>query len=247
MQFDGCLGRAERPPTEIPTDTDRSSWCRARRRFLADRHRRTLVHTTAGRCRSGSGRNRHRCASRAQRWHWPAYCGPPPNESRDDRAWNFARADILRCREGSPERSTERTPCTGIDPGTRRTSTLNCASITGDATTEGGQRKMLHQLRKHQFASVHIDSQNTERCPASRIGPATIFPPGSITTESVDPLAWWTLLVGPRHRVPWPNAKCRPRRSDSTQPGRVTSPHALAPVADHHAEAARTGDSRFPV
>src|SRR6266480_6310991 len=41
------------------------------------------------------------------------------------RAWNFARADILRCLEGSPERSTERTPCTGIDPGTRRTSTLN--------------------------------------------------------------------------------------------------------------------------
>jgi hypothetical protein len=29
------------------------------------------------------------------------------------------------------------------------------ASIADDATTEGGQRKMLHQLRKHQLASVH--------------------------------------------------------------------------------------------
>src|SRR5205814_1457512 len=47
------------PPTEIPTDTDRSSWCRARRRFLADRRRRTPGHTTAGRYRSGFGQNRH--------------------------------------------------------------------------------------------------------------------------------------------------------------------------------------------
>src|SRR6266403_5062992 len=29
------------------------------------------------------------------------------------------------------------------------------APIAGDATAEGGQRKMLHQLRKHQLASVH--------------------------------------------------------------------------------------------
>ena len=32
------------------------------------------------------------------------------------------------------------------------------APIAGDATAEGGQRKMLHQLREHQLASVH-------RCP----------------------------------------------------------------------------------
>src|SRR5208337_3144986 len=32
---------------------------------------------------------------------------------------------------------------------------LERPSIAGDATTEGGQRKMLHQLRKHQLASVH--------------------------------------------------------------------------------------------
>src|SRR2546430_1200318 len=70
------------PPTEIPTDTDRSSWCRARRRFLADRRRRTPGHTTAGRYRSGFGQNRHRCASRGQRWHWPAYCEPLPYKSR---------------------------------------------------------------------------------------------------------------------------------------------------------------------
>jgi hypothetical protein len=53
------------------------------------------LHTTAGQCRSGFGQDR-RCARRAQRWHWPAYYEPPPNESRDDRAWNFARADVLR-------------------------------------------------------------------------------------------------------------------------------------------------------
>src|ERR1700693_4399800 len=88
------------------------------------------------------------------RRHGPAYYEPPSNESRDDRAWNFARGDILRCLEGSPERSTERTPCTGIDPSTRRTS-LERAPIAGDATTERGQRKMLHQLCKHQLASVH--------------------------------------------------------------------------------------------
>ena len=29
------------------------------------------------------------------------------------------------------------------------------ASIAGDATTEGGQRKMLHQLCKHRLASVY--------------------------------------------------------------------------------------------
>jgi len=32
------------------------------------------------------------------------------------------------------------------------------APVASDATAEGGQRKMLHQLRKHQLASVH-------RCP----------------------------------------------------------------------------------
>src|SRR5437660_839565 len=90
--------------------------------LVTDRRRRAPAHTMAGRCRSGSGQNRHRCASRAPRWHWPAYCEPPPNESRDDRAWNFVRAGILRCPEGSPEKSTVRRPCTGIDPGTRRTS-----------------------------------------------------------------------------------------------------------------------------
>src|ERR1019366_7125776 len=61
-------------------------------------------------------------ASRARRWHWPACCEPPPNESRDDTAWNFVHAGILRCPEGSPDRSTVRRPCTGTDPGTRRTS-----------------------------------------------------------------------------------------------------------------------------
>jgi hypothetical protein len=35
---------------------------------------------------------------------------------------------------------------------------FECAWIAGHATTEGGQRKMLHQLRKHQLTSVH-------RCP----------------------------------------------------------------------------------
>ena len=38
------------------------------------------------------------------------------------------------------------------------------ASIAGDATTKGGQRKMLHQLRKHQLASVH-------RCPPRSYAP----------------------------------------------------------------------------
>jgi len=32
---------------------------------------------------------------------------------------------------------------------------LELSPIAGDATAEGGQRKMLHQLRKHQLASVH--------------------------------------------------------------------------------------------
>src|SRR6516225_8348265 len=32
---------------------------------------------------------------------------------------------------------------------------LELTPITGDTTTEGGQRKMLHQLCKHQLASVH--------------------------------------------------------------------------------------------
>jgi hypothetical protein len=36
------------------------------------------------------------------------------------------------------------------------------ASIAGDATAEGGQRKILHQLRKHQLASFIDDP--TELC-----------------------------------------------------------------------------------
>src|SRR5215471_20856982 len=140
-------------PTEIRTDTDRWSWRRARRQFLVARCRRAPAHTTAVQCRSGSGRNRRRRASHARHWHWPAYCEPPPNESRDDRAWNFVHAGILRCPAGSLDKSTVRKPYKGTDPGKRLH--LELTTIAGDTTTEGGQRKMLHQLCKHQLASVH--------------------------------------------------------------------------------------------
>src|SRR5438445_2297562 len=44
------------------------------------------------------------------------------------------------------------------------------ASIAGDATAEGGQRKVLHQLRKHQLASVHRWPPRSYASQGGRIG-----------------------------------------------------------------------------
>ena len=84
------------------------------------------AHTTAGRS-IRLWQNRHRCASRAQRWHWPAYTSHRRTNPEMIELGTCARRHTSMSRRLS-RKVSERTPCTGIDPGTRRTS-LERASI----------------------------------------------------------------------------------------------------------------------
>jgi len=73
--------------------------------------------TRVARCRSGPGRNRHRCASRESRWRRREWSATRGRGTPCGTAWRSSSADTLRHRASSRDRLTARRPSPDIGPG----------------------------------------------------------------------------------------------------------------------------------
>ena len=124
VQFDGGLVLAEPGPREqrqTQVDGGRIQAYRLWSRSTPIGSRRRV----AGPCRSGPGRSRRRCASRASRWRRPGCCAPPCRGSPRGRACRASSAGTPRCRAGSRGRSTARSHRSETGPSRRNSSAGN--------------------------------------------------------------------------------------------------------------------------
>ena len=115
------------------------------------------------------GRSRRRFASRAPRWRRPTCFETPTAKPEMIELRPQCMQTDFNVSKTFPKRQLSECQRQELIE-TREGLHFERAPIAGDATAEGGQRKMLHQLREHQLASVHRCPPRSYASQGGRIG-----------------------------------------------------------------------------